>query len=130
MSRIMLAIKAVLAETDTIQGLVFDEIDSGIGGEVAVAVGRYLKRLSAHKQVLCVTHLASIAVHADNHIKVSKTTTDSHTATEIRHIEGDEQVAEIARMLAGDSTGQTSLAHAEEMLKVALKGIGPGGNGG
>jgi DNA repair protein RecN (Recombination protein N) len=130
MSRIMLAIKAVLAETDTIQGLVFDEIDSGIGGEVAVAVGRYLKKLSAHKQVLCVTHLASIAVHADNHIKVSKTTSASHTATEIRRIEGDEQVAEIARMLAGDSTGQTSLAHAEEMLKAALKGIGPGGNGG
>ena len=124
MSRIMLAIKAVLAVTDTIQGLVFDEIDSGIGGEVAVAVGRYLKRLSAHKQVLCVTHLASIAVHADNHIKVLKTTSDSHTATEIRKIEGDEQVAEIARMLAGDSKGQTSLAHAEEMLKAAVKGIG------
>ncbi len=121
MSRIMLAIKTVLAETDTIQGLVFDEIDSGIGGEVAVSVGRYLKKLSTHKQVLCVTHLATIAVHADNHIKVLKTVTDSHTKTEVRHIEGDEQVAEIARMLAGDSKGRTSLAHAQEMLKAAEK---------
>ena len=88
---------------------------------MAVSVGRYLKRLSTHKQVLCVTHLASIAVHADNHIKVLKTTSDSHTVTEVRHIEGDERVAEIARMLAGDSKGQTSLAHAEEMLKAAEK---------
>ena len=119
MSRIMLAIKAVLAETDTIQGLVFDEIDSGIGGEVAVSVGKYLKTLSTHKQVLCVTHLASIAVHADNHIKVSKTSSETYTVTDVRHIDGDERIAEIARMLAGDSKGQTSLAHAEEMLKAA-----------
>jgi DNA repair protein RecN (Recombination protein N) len=119
MSRIMLAIKAVLAETDSIQGLVFDEIDAGIGGEVAVAVGRYLKELSRKKQVLCVTHLATIAVHADNHLKVMKTTSQSRTVTEIKEILGDEKVVEIARMLAGDSKGESSLAYAEQMLKAA-----------
>ena len=121
MSRIMLAIKAVLAEADTVQGLVFDEIDSGIGGEVAVAVGRYLRELSLRKQVLCVTHLATIAVHADNHIKVAKRTSESRTVTEVREVKGEEKVVEIARMLAGDSKGRTSLAHAEEMLKAAGK---------
>ncbi|MBN1685805.1 MAG: DNA repair protein RecN [Spirochaetales bacterium] len=121
MSRIMLAIKTVLAEADTIQGLVFDEIDAGIGGEVAVAVGRYLKTLSVGKQVLCVTHLATIAVHADNHIRVVKEASGSRTVTDVRQIEGEAKVVEIARMLAGDSKGVRSLAHAEEMLKAAGK---------
>ncbi len=121
MSRIMLAIKTVLAETDSIQGLIFDEIDAGIGGEVAVAVGKYLKELSAKKQVLCVTHLATIAVHADNHIKVTKTASGARTITKIRKVEGKEKVVEIARMLAGDSEGESSLAYAEQMLKAAEK---------
>ena len=79
MSRIMLAIKTTLAETDAIKSLIFDEIDSGIGGEVAIAVGRHLRDLAKEKQILCVTHLATIAVHADSHIKVEKTIDENRT---------------------------------------------------
>lgn len=116
-SRVMLAIKTVLAEADQIQTLVFDEIDAGIGGEVALAVGEYLKQLSAGKQVLCITHLASIAVRADNHIKVEKLTEGDRTVTRIAVVAGNERVEEIARMLAGDRTGKTSRTHAEELLE-------------
>jgi DNA repair protein RecN (Recombination protein N) len=121
MSRIMLAIKSVLAETDSIRSLIFDEIDAGIGGEVAISVGNHLKKLSLHKQVLCITHLATIAVHADNHIKVEKRSDGQRTITAVSTVSGDGLVAEVARMLAGDSTGQTSRAHAEELLRSAGK---------
>ncbi|NBB90560.1 MAG: DNA repair protein RecN, partial [Spirochaetes bacterium] len=116
-SRVMLAVKTVLAEADQIQTLVFDEIDAGIGGEVALAVGEYLKRLSAGKQVLCITHLASIAVRADNHLKVEKLTEGERTVTRVAEVRGPDRVEEIARMLAGDRTGQTSRTHAEELLE-------------
>ncbi len=115
-SRVMLAIKTVLAENDHIQALVFDEIDAGIGGEVALAVGTHLHSLARHKQVLCITHLASIAVRADNHIKVEKSPKDDRTVTRVAEIAGDQRVEEIARMLAGDRTGKTSRSHAEELL--------------
>jgi DNA repair protein RecN (Recombination protein N) len=115
-SRVMLAIKTVLAEIDTVDCLVFDEIDSGIGGEIAVAVGEHLYNLSRYKQILCITHLASIAVRADNHIRVSKNTHDDRTFTQIRSISGDDRKVEIARMLSGDVGGEVSLKHAEELL--------------
>ncbi|MBI9105100.1 MAG: DNA repair protein RecN [Spirochaetales bacterium] len=118
-SRVMLAIKTVLAEIDTVDCLVFDEIDSGIGGEVAVAVGEHLYNLSRFTQILCITHLASIAVRADNHIRVSKNTHDDRTFTQIRSIIGDERKAEVARMLSGDEDGEVSLKHAEELLSKA-----------
>jgi DNA repair protein RecN (Recombination protein N) len=121
MSRVMLAMKSVLADADTIQALIFDEIDAGIGGEVAISVASHLKELSARKQVLCITHLATIAVQADNHIKVEKRTDGSHTETALSTVSGEELVSEVARMLAGDSVGQTSRAHAEEMLRSAGK---------
>ncbi len=116
-SRVMLAIKTVLAEADRIATLVFDEIDAGIGGEVAVAVGEYLKQLSRSKQVLCITHLASIAVRADNHLKVEKLVEGERTVTRVTGVEGTDRVEEIARMLAGDRTGRTSRSHAEELLE-------------
>jgi DNA repair protein RecN (Recombination protein N) len=116
-SRVMLAVKTVLAEADRISTLVFDEIDAGIGGEVALAVGEYLKQLSSGKQVLCITHLASIAVRADNHIKVEKLVEGERTVTRVDVVEGNERVEEIARMLAGDRTGKTSRSHAEELLE-------------
>jgi len=117
LSRIMLAIKSVIAETDRISSLIFDEIDTGIGGEVALAVGEHLQALSAGKQVLCITHLASIAVYADNHVKVEKYVEGDRTFTDVATIDGDERVREIARMLAGDSAGEVSLTHAEDLLK-------------
>jgi DNA repair protein RecN (Recombination protein N) len=116
LSRIMLAIKSVLAESDHINSLIFDEVDAGIGGEVAIAVGERLKRLARSKQVLCITHLATIAAQADNHIKVQKVIQAGRTVTRVSPVTGAERQEEIARMLAGDKTGDTSLKHAQELL--------------
>ncbi|MFW5843388.1 MAG: DNA repair protein RecN [Spirochaetota bacterium] len=115
-SRVMLAIKTVLAQSDDVSTLLFDEIDAGIGGEVALAVGKHLRELSRYKQVLCITHLASIAVRADNHIRVEKALKGDRTVTTVSHLSGDLRVEEIARMLAGDKSGRASRVHAEELL--------------
>jgi DNA repair protein RecN (Recombination protein N) len=115
-SRVMLAIKSVLAESDNIPCLVFDEIDAGIGGEVGVALGNYLSELSKLKQVLSITHLAPIAVRAHNHIKVEKKIVENTTITDIEYITGNDRTVEVARMLAGDKTGGASLSHAQELL--------------
>jgi DNA repair protein RecN (Recombination protein N) len=119
LSRVMLAIKTVLAGADTIETLVFDEIDTGIGGEVALAVGEYLAKIGALKQIFCVTHLASIAVRGDNHFKVEKKVipggNGDRTVTGVIRLEGEERRQEIARMLAGDA-GAAALAHAGELL--------------
>ena len=115
-SRIMLAIKSILAENDSISCLIFDEIDSGIGGEVGVAIGEYLHDLAAHKQVLCITHLASIAARADTHLRVEKIVEGGRTNTSVSTLNNEERVEEIARMLAGDREGKASLSHARELL--------------
>ncbi len=117
LSRVMLAVKTIFAETDHITSLIFDEIDVGIGGEVAVAVGDHLAGLGNYKQVLCITHLASIAVRADNHIQVRKESVKGRAITRVESITGKDRVGEIARMLAGDSSGRESLEYAEELLK-------------
>jgi DNA repair protein RecN (Recombination protein N) len=122
LSRVMLAIKTVLAESDTIETLVFDEIDTGIGGEVALAVGEYLKKIGTIKQIFCITHLASIAVRADNHIRVEKKDTAGRTQTLARLLSGKGRREEIARMLAGDSAGAAALAHADDLLSKYDKG--------
>jgi DNA repair protein RecN (Recombination protein N) len=120
LSRVMLAIKTVLAgdgNADSQETLVFDEIDTGIGGEVALAVGDYLKKIGGIKQIFCVTHLASIAVRADNHVKVEKKTGGGRTTTVISVLAGAAIRGEIARMLAGDAGGAAALAHADELLR-------------
>jgi DNA repair protein RecN (Recombination protein N) len=111
----MLAIKTVLSGADTIETLVFDEIDTGIGGEVALSVGEYLTRIGSLKQIFCVTHLASIAVRADNHFKVEKHSEGERTMTNVSIVGKDERRHEIARMLAGDA-GSAALAHADELM--------------
>lgn len=116
LSRVMLALKTVLAGSDNVDTLVFDEIDTGIGGEVAVSVGLHLKNLAKNRQVLCITHLASIAVYADNQLKIAKTVSKGMTSTEVHSITGDERIGEIARMLSGDSASHESLEHARAML--------------
>jgi len=116
LSRVMLAIKTVLAKSDAIETLVFDEIDTGIGGEVALAVGEYLEKIGAIKQIFCITHLASIAVRADNHIRVEKKDAAGRTQTTVRPLSGKSRREEIARMLAGDSAGGAALAHADDLL--------------
>lgn len=117
LSRVMLAIKTILAESDDIRCLIFDEIDSGIGGEVAVAVGEFLRKLSLHKQVLVITHLASIAAQASGHLRVEKNVEEGRTYTDIKAVEGSERVKELARMLSGEPEGAASVSHAEELLK-------------
>lgn len=116
-SRVMLALKSALADNDHVACMVFDEIDSGIGGEIAVAVGDHLAGLSTGKQILCITHIATIAVRADHHIRVEKKVRDGRTVTEIELVNSDNRVDEIARMLAGDRTGEASRNHAEELLR-------------
>lgn len=116
LSRVMLALKTIFAQTDFVDTLIFDEIDTGIGGEVAVAVGLHLKNLAKNRQIFCITHLASIAVYADNQIKIEKTVSDEITSSNVHVIEGEERVAEIARMLSGDSDTEQSLQHARTLL--------------
>ena len=116
LSRVMLSLKTILAESDTVGTMIFDEIDTGLGGEVAVSIGSHLKKLAGNRQVLCITHLASIAVYADNQIKIEKGVSDGSTQTHVRHISGEERVSEIARMLSGDAVGSASLEHARSML--------------
>ena len=116
LSRVMLALKTIFAQTDSVDTLIFDEIDTGIGGEVAVAVGLHLKNLAKKRQIFCITHLASIAVYADNQIKIEKTVSGEITSSNVHVIEGEERVSEIARMLSGDSDTQQSLEHARLLL--------------
>ncbi|MCL2374105.1 MAG: DNA repair protein RecN [Treponema sp.] len=126
LSRVMLAIKTILcgspgrdAASADAQTLVFDEIDTGIGGEVALSVGEYLSQIGKGKQIFCVTHLASIAVRADNHLRVEKKVIQDggseRTVTGVSQLSSSERRQEIARMLAGES-GTAALAHADELL--------------
>ena len=126
LSRVMLAIKTALLSEGNIEGgakdtkgvetLVFDEIDAGIGGEVALKVGEYLTKIGKIKQIFCVTHIASIAVRADNHFKVEKRTEGGRTFAGIGPLSADGRRKEIARMLAGDSGG-AALAHADDLIQ-------------
>ena len=123
MSRVMLALKAVVEAGSrkkalgTQRTLVFDEIDTGIGGRAAEAVGKRLKSLARTSQVLCVTHLSQIATFADHHYLIEKTHAGERTKTRVREITGPERTEEVARMISGAKLTETSLRHAEQMLK-------------
>ena len=116
LSRVMLALKTIFAETDPVDTLIFDEIDTGIGGEIAVNVGGHLKNLAKNRQILCITHLASIAVYADNQIKIEKGIENGITSSHVHEIDGEDRVVEIARMLSGDADTQMSREHARTLL--------------
>lgn len=113
-SRVMLALKVVLGESDSAETLVFDEVDAGVGGATAVALAGVLADLARTHQVIVVTHLAQVAVVADEHYLVSKSAGDVPETT-LTPISGEDRVREVARMLSGD-TGEASLAHARELL--------------
>lgn len=121
-SRVMLSIKSVLAASDTVSTLVFDEVDTGVGGEVAVAIGEHLARLAEHTQVLAITHLASIAARADRHVRIEKQVTGERTVVGAQALEETSRVQEIARMLSGDKEAEVSLNHAKELLSRYTKG--------
>jgi DNA repair protein RecN (Recombination protein N) len=116
LSRIMLALKSTMAKGDRIPVLIFDEIDAGIGGRAAEAVGQKLKGLSADHQTICITHLPQIASYAETHLKIEKGIKARRTTVAISKVEKDERAMEIARMLSGDGS-EVSLKHAKEMLK-------------
>ena len=130
MSRVMLALKVAVEEgrcraskkrkTPLPRTLVFDEIDIGIGGRAAEAVGQKLKALARGQQVICITHLPQIAAFADQHFLIEKTERRGRTQTGVRRMEQSERVEEIARMLSGASLTETSRRHAEQMLKQSV----------
>ncbi|MEW6443588.1 MAG: DNA repair protein RecN [bacterium] len=117
LSRLMLALRNALHRFDPLPTLVFDEVDAGIGGAEAEAVGSRLKALSRHFQILCITHLPQIAVFADRHFKVSKQTARDRTSFHIQPLDQKEREEEIARMLGGIQMTRKTYAHAREMLE-------------
>jgi DNA repair protein RecN (Recombination protein N) len=121
-SRVMLALKGVLGSADTVETLVFDEVDAGIGGSTAHAVGRRLADLARTHQVVVVTHLAQVAAYANDHLTVRKALADDVASTTVARVDGTARVAEIARMLSGNDS-ETSLAHARELLADARREV-------
>lgn len=116
-SRLSLALKVVLAAADETPLLVFDEVDAGVGGRHADALGERLRALAGYHQVLCVTHLAQVAARADQHMVVGKRVTGGRSLTEVRTVTGDERAAELAAMLAGEGAGTEARATAEALLR-------------
>jgi len=116
LSRVMLALETLLAEADGVATLLFDEVDAGIGGAVARAVGERLAALARVRQVLCVTHLPVIAAQAHRQFRISKTPAGSRTVAVVDRVEGEARVEEVARMLAGDAATATTRRQAEELL--------------
>ena len=119
LSRVMLAIEVVIAGSDPVPTFVFDEVDAGVGGASAIEVGRRLARLAATAQVIVVTHLAQVAAFATNHLNVVKDSSGEVTASSVRRLEGDDRVAEMARLLSGLPDSASGLAHARELLSMA-----------
>ncbi len=116
-SRVMLALKVILAESDRMPTLVFDELDIGIGGRIAESVGHRLKLLSRDHQVLCITHLHQVACWGRTHFTVHKQSAQGRSVTLVDHLDEDGRVREIARMLAGETVDAMALSHAREMLR-------------
>lgn len=117
LSRVVLALKALLAKTDSVETVVFDEVDAGIGGGVAEVVGKKLADLANHHQVICITHLPQIAKFGNHHYRISKHVSQGRTRTSIRLLNDEDRYKEIARMLGGEKITQATLEHAREMLK-------------
>jgi DNA repair protein RecN (Recombination protein N) len=124
LSRIALAIAVTTSELGEAGTLIFDEVDSGVGGAVAETVGRLMKQLGQHRQVLAVTHLPQVAACADHHLLVSKAAAQGQVSSQVRGVSGEVRVSEIARMLGGEKMSATTLAHAREMLGTPSEPIG------
>lgn len=124
LSRMMLALKAVLAERDDIPTLIFDEIDTGVSGRAAQKIGLKLRSLSRHHQVICVTHLAQLAVQATHHLLIEKHSTDAETHTEVTVLDRAQRIREIARIMGGDDDSALLLQTAEAALDSAQSGAG------
>lgn len=121
LSRIMLALKVILSEVDQTPTLIFDEVDSGVGGRIGDMIGRKLAKLSRKRQIICITHLPQIAAFADRHIMIVKHTDTDETSIECMELAQRGRIEELARMGSGDKISQVSLKHAEELLLEAKK---------
>ena len=119
LSRVMLALKTILARVDQVPTLIFDEVDAGIGGRVGLQVGDTLRRVAKEHQVFAISHLPQIAARAHHHIVVAKGAKGGVTTADITVLEGTSRVNEIARMLGGDPESKVSRAHAKELLESA-----------
>jgi DNA repair protein RecN (Recombination protein N) len=119
LSRVMLALKTILARLDRVPTLVFDEVDAGIGGRVGLQVGETMRRVAAHHQVFAISHLPQLAARAHHHILVSKGSRGGVTTADVMVLAGEERVGEVARMLGGDPESDVSRAHARELLESA-----------
>ena len=124
LSRVRLALEVVLADVEPGQTFVFDEVDAGVGGAVAVEVGRRLARLARRSQVIVVTHLAQVAAFADAHLVIAKASTGEVTTSDVRPLGPDDRLSELARMMGGLETSESALAHAGELLAVAARELG------
>src|SRR5699024_9807101 len=126
LSRVMLALEVALSSSrddrDAAPVFVFDEIDAGIGGRAALAVGQRLARLARHAQVIVVTHLPQVAAHAGTDLQIVKSSRDGRTSSTVETLDRGSRIRELARMLAGDDGSDLALAHAEELLDDARAG--------
>jgi DNA repair protein RecN (Recombination protein N) len=116
LSRLMLCIKSLVADADALPTMIFDEIDAGISGEVALKVGEIMKKLSRNHQLICITHLPQIARTGDMHLYIYKETKDNRTQTRMKELKGEERIIEIAKMLSGNKLSEASLANARELI--------------
>ena len=116
LSRIMLALKNVLAENDSIMTLIFDEVDTGVSGRAAQKVAEKLRSVAKHKQVLCVTHLPQLAAMGDTHLLIAKSERDGRTYTSVTPLDVEGRKKELARIIGGTNITETTLKSAEEML--------------
>jgi len=123
LSRVMLALKTILARLDRVPTLVFDEVDAGIGGRVGLQVGEMIRHVAAYHQVFAITHLPQIAARAHHHIQVSKGAREGITTADVSVLAGEPRVTEIARMLGGDAESDLSRAHARELLDSAGRAV-------
>lgn len=121
LSRIMLAIKNVVAEKEEIPTLIFDEIDTGVSGRAAQKIGIKLREISRYRQVLCVTHLSQIAIMADKHLLIEKAARDGRTYTTVSELDEERRIKEIARIICGDNASETALKNAKELLDTKLE---------
>ena len=122
LSRVMLALKVVLARNDETYTLVFDEVDAGVGRTVAGRIAEKMTAAAEHHQLLCITHLPQIAAAADNHICVDKRQVDGRTVTRTEILDDDARVLEIAKLVGGSDTSEISIEHARRMIEQAHAG--------
>ncbi len=115
-SRVMLCVKSIIAKTMKLPTIIFDEVDSGVSGDVASMIGEMMNGIAASIQVIAITHLPQVAAHADSHLRVFKTDTESETITHVEQLDHEHHVLEVARMLSGRELNQAAIENARHLI--------------